>query len=132
METSVSTLLKNNKSEHLTGPKVEYVEYDQSPKIRFYDMDRQQGGEKRVQKKVSSVDSDQVVCDELLRPSGGQHLKHQKQGSSLQRMSAGMCNAYKEWQRKIIYSTLHCTAQLKTCCIQALEVKLFFQQKTHA
>ena len=66
-------------------------------------MDRQQGGDKRVQKKVSSVDSDQVVCDELLRPSGGQHLKHQKQGSSLQRMSAGMCNTNKEWQRLIIY-----------------------------
>ena len=101
METSVPILLQNNKSEHLTKPKVEYVEYDQSPKIRFYDMDRQQGGEKRVQKKVSSVDSDQVVCDELLRPSGGQHLKHQKQGSSLQRMSAGMCNTNKEWQRII-------------------------------
>ena len=66
---------------------VDIVEYETSPKVRFYDMDHNKNGQLdnmdgkgKTSKKISSIDSDQLVCDEL--------LKTRDPMGSLQRMSA--------------------------------------------
>ena len=70
---------------------VDLVDYDTSPKVRFYDMDEAAAAAKKKAAVGGSLDSDQVVCNELLR--------HQ----SLQRMSAVMDSSAEENSSEAVF-----------------------------